>query len=175
LAKKVCSVLTNRVLFSLIPAIESIYWREASAGHSRSAYYVGKVLATFFRLCLSALHFTVFYYALASPIMSFASLFAVHLLYFYCKSCLKRSESVTSLASSNILAGIYGLASCVSMVTRREDGPLLAMIVSLIIGIFNGYGPSLSTIKSWHLEWFWRLCPGVSLQILFPLLQLLIP
>lgn len=49
------------------------------------------------------------------------------------------------------------------MLTRREDGPLLAMIVSLIIGIFGGYGPSLSTIKSWHLEWAWRMCPGVSI------------
>lgn len=47
------------------------------------------------------------------------------------------------------------------MVTRREDGPLLATIVSLIIGVFSGYGPSLSTIKIWHLEWFWRVCPGV--------------
>lgn len=48
------------------------------------------------------------------------------------------------------------------MITSREDGPLLATIVSLIIGVFGGYGPSLSTIKSWHLEWFWRVCPGVS-------------
>ena len=47
------------------------------------------------------------------------------------------------------------------MVTRREDGPILAIIVSLIIGVFGGYGPPLSTIKSWHLEWFWRVCPGV--------------
>jgi hypothetical protein len=49
------------------------------------------------------------------------------------------------------------------MLTRREDGPLLAMIVSLIIGIFGGYGPSLSTIKFWHLEWAWRMCPGVGI------------
>lgn len=55
------------------------------------------------------------------------------------------------------------------MVTSREDGPLLATIVSLIVGVFGGYGPSLSTIKSWHLEWFWRVCPGVCRhqQILF--------
>jgi hypothetical protein len=47
------------------------------------------------------------------------------------------------------------------MIASRENGPLLAMIVSLIIGIFGGYGPSLSTVKSGHLEWLWRICPGV--------------
>jgi hypothetical protein len=47
------------------------------------------------------------------------------------------------------------------MIVRREDGPLLAMIVSLIIGVFGGYGPPLYNVKEWHLEWFWRLCPGV--------------
>lgn len=123
---------------------KSIYWREASAGHSRSAYFVGKGLSTLFRLTLSALHFTVFFTVLATPLMPFGSLYAANLLYFYC---------------------IYGLACCVSMITRREDGPLLAMIVSLIIGIFGGYGPSLSTVKSWHLEWAWRMCPGVSVHV----------
>jgi hypothetical protein len=48
------------------------------------------------------------------------------------------------------------------MIVRREDGPLMAMIVCLIIGVFGGYGPPLYTVKEWHLEWFWRLCPGVS-------------
>ncbi|KAJ8120489.1 hypothetical protein ONZ43_g2814 [Nemania bipapillata] len=35
------------------------------------------------------------------------------------------------------------------------------MIVSLIIGVFGGYGPPLYNVKEWHLEWFWRLCPGI--------------
>ncbi|KAG6017517.1 hypothetical protein E4U43_000994 [Claviceps pusilla] len=58
---------------------------------------------------------------------------------------------------------IYGLASIMSMLVRREDGPLMAMIVCLIIGVFSGYGPPLYTVKEWHLEWFWRLCPGMWL------------
>ncbi len=49
------------------------------------------------------------------------------------------------------------------MIVRREDGPLLAVIASLIVGVFGGYGPPLYNVKEWHLEWFWRLCPGVSL------------
>lgn len=126
----------------MILRTEMIYWREASSGHSRSAYYTGKVVSTFFRMSLSSLHFTVFYTLLSTPLIPFGMLYAANLLYFFC---------------------IYGLAACVSVIARREDGPLLAMIVSLIIGVFGGYGPPLSTIKMWHLEWFWRICPGVMI------------
>ncbi|KAK4237658.1 hypothetical protein C8A03DRAFT_15822 [Achaetomium macrosporum] len=121
---------------------KQIYWREASSGHSRLAYYVGKVVATFPRLAISAMHFTTFYCVLATPWMPFWSMYLSNLLYFYC---------------------IYGLASIMSMLVRREDGPLMAMIVSLIIGVFGGYGPPLYLVKQWHLEWLWRLCPGIWL------------
>jgi hypothetical protein len=63
---------------------EQIYWREASAGHSRSAYFAGKVLSTFPRLCVSAIHFTTFYYVLSTPLMAFWRMYAVNLMYFYC-------------------------------------------------------------------------------------------
>jgi hypothetical protein len=66
--------------------------------------------------------------------------------------------------------GIYGLACAVSMLVSRENGTLLAMIVCLIIGIFGGYGPTLSTAKSWHLEWIWRMCLGVGISDLIWLL-----
>jgi hypothetical protein len=46
---------------------------------------------------------------------------------------------------------------------KRENGALLAMILCLIIGAFGGYAPMLSNVQSWHLEWLWRMCPGVSL------------
>ncbi|KAJ5088545.1 hypothetical protein N7456_012161 [Penicillium angulare] len=59
---------------------------------------------------------------------------------------------------------IYGLASIIAVITRREDGPLMSMIVSLIIGVFGGYGPPLSTVQSWHLQWFWYMCPGTWLS-----------
>ncbi|APA14592.1 hypothetical protein sscle_13g093620 [Sclerotinia sclerotiorum 1980 UF-70] len=120
---------------------KSVYWREAGSGHSRSAYFLGKTLSTLFRLTFSSLHFTSFYSILATPRMPFSILLIFNTLYFYC---------------------IYSLASCVSVTTRRENGPLMAVIVSLIIGVFGGYGSPLSTIKTWHLEWLWRLCPGLS-------------
>ena len=58
--------------------------------------------------------------------------------------------------------GIHGLALCVSVATHQENRSLMAMTIGLIIEVFGGYcPPPLSTIKLWHLEWLWRLCPGV--------------
>nr|OQO28977.1 hypothetical protein B0A51_03786 [Rachicladosporium sp. CCFEE 5018] len=117
-----------------------IYWRETASGHSRSAYYVGKLLSTIPRVALSSLHFTVFLGILATPLISFVDMYAANLMYFWC---------------------IYGLASFVAMVVKRENGPLLAVLASLVIGILGGVAPPLSKVKQWHLEWLWRLSPGV--------------
>lgn len=116
-----------------------IYWREAASGHSRSAYYLGKIVSIVPRILLSCLHFTAFYLLLATPRITFAHSFAVNLLYTYC---------------------IYGLASCVSMVCRREDGPLLATMASLIVAILSGASPPLSNVKGWHVLWLWDSSPG---------------
>ena len=118
---------------------KQMYKREAFVGHSPSAYYVGKVLSTLVRIPLAALHFTVFFNLLATPLMGFGRMYFANLLYYYC---------------------IYGLASIVSTVVRKEDGPLLSVMLSLITGIFCGYGPSLTLVSSWHLRWFWDICPG---------------
>jgi hypothetical protein len=117
-----------------------IYWRETASGHSRSAYYVGKLLSTLPRIALSSLHFTIFLSILATPLITFTEMYAANLMYFWC---------------------IYGLASCIAMVVKRENGPLLAVLASLIIGVLGGVAPPLSTVKTWHMEWFWRLSPGV--------------
>jgi hypothetical protein len=47
------------------------------------------------------------------------------------------------------------------MFVKREDGPLLAVLASLIIGILGGVAPPLRTVKGWHMEWLWRASPGV--------------
>ncbi|GAB7358916.1 hypothetical protein MBLNU230_g4136t1 [Neophaeotheca triangularis] len=117
-----------------------VYYRETASGHSRSAYYVGKVLSTLLRIVLSSFHFTVFFGVLATPMMRFVHMFAANVMYFWC---------------------IYGLASCVAMVSKREDGPLLAVFASLVIGILGGVAPPLSKVKSWGVEWLWRMSPGV--------------
>ena len=116
-----------------------IYLREASAGHNRFAYYLGKVMSTIPRMILANFHFTVIFYVLATPKISWGAAFIANLMYFYC---------------------IYGLASCISMITRREDGPLIATMASLIVGILSGVSPRLATVKGWHLLWLWQASPG---------------
>jgi ABC-type multidrug transport system ATPase subunit len=117
-----------------------MYWREAASGHSRSAYYVGKLLSTLSRIALSSLHFTVFLGILATPLMSFWKMYAANLMYFWC---------------------IYGLGSVVSMFVKREDAPLLAVLASLVMGVLGGVAPPLSKVKVWKMEMYWRLSPGV--------------
>ena len=35
------------------------------------------------------------------------------------------------------------------------------MLASLVIGVLGGVAPPLSRVKQWHMEWFWRITPGV--------------
>ena len=120
-----------------------IYLRESSSGHNRFAYYIGKVLSTIPRMILANFHFTVLFMLLATPKISWAGAFIANLLYFYC---------------------IYGLASCISMITRREDGPLIATMTSLVVGVISGVSPSLKTVRTWHMTWLWRASPGTWLS-----------
>ena len=120
-----------------------MYTREASSGHNRFAYYLGKVLSTLPRMILSNLHFTVPFMYLATPRISWGAAFIANLLYFYC---------------------IYGLASCISMVSKREDGPLLATMTSLIVAILSGVKPTLHEVGGWHMTWLWRSSPGTWLS-----------
>lgn len=119
-----------------------VYAREASSGHNRFAYYMGKVFSTLPRIILSSLHFTILFMYLATPRISWGAAFIANLLYFHC---------------------IYGLSSCVSMVTRREDGPLIATMASLVLGIISGVKPTLRKVNGWHMTWLWRMSPGTWL------------
>lgn len=120
--------------------------REAEAGHSRTAYFLAKVIAVFPRMILTCLHFTTLMMLLGNPIIAWGLAFVANLVYVY---------------------AIYGLASCVSMVTKREDAPLFATMISLIVGILSGAAPPLSQVKKWGLEWLWRASPGTWLAELY--------
>ncbi|OBT63398.1 hypothetical protein VE03_07124 [Pseudogymnoascus sp. 23342-1-I1] len=113
--------------------------REFHSGHSESAYFVAKVLSSLVRTSLSALHFTSYYMILATPTIAFRTFLGLALLYFYC---------------------IYGLGSIVATLTKRENGPLACLLLTIVIGIFGGYAPRLAKAKEWNLVWFWYLCPG---------------
>lgn len=121
--------------------------REAAAGHSQGAYFAAKVLATLPRMGLACLHFTVVLLFLARLVaVPWKVAFAAHLAYFWC---------------------VYGVAAVVAMVVRREDAPLLATMVSLVLGIVCGAAPSLAKVAEWRLLWLWRASPAVWLTELY--------
>ncbi|KAF7560616.1 hypothetical protein G7046_g3524 [Stylonectria norvegica] len=135
-------------LISGAPGVKSfseellLHRREAEAGHSRIAYFLAKVVSVLPRMLLGCMHFSTIILLLSGPIIPWGIAFLANLLYFYC---------------------IYGLASCISMVARREDAPLFATMISLVVAILSGASPPLSQVKTWHLEWLWRASPGVWL------------
>ncbi|KAI0871078.1 hypothetical protein GGS24DRAFT_492514 [Hypoxylon argillaceum] len=119
-----------------------LYRREAEAGHSRIAYFLAKNLSVLPRMAFACLHFSTLIFVLSTPIIPWGIAFTTNFVYFYC---------------------IYGLASVMSMIVRREDAPLLATMISLVVGILSGAAPALSKVEEWHLEWLWRLSPGTWL------------
>jgi len=46
-----------------------VYWREASVGHSKPAYFLGKTVSNFPRILVGALHFIGWYLILAETIL----------------------------------------------------------------------------------------------------------
>lgn len=120
--------------------------REAEAGHSRLSYFLAKVLATLPRMFFACLHFSVLMLCVSRLAMPWGVAFAANLAYTWT---------------------IYGMASIVSTLVKREDAPLVATMVSLILGILCGAAPSLRQVGAWHLAWLWRISPGVWLTELY--------
>lgn len=120
--------------------------READAGHSQIAYFVAKVLATMPRILCACTHFSVVLLFLGRLAVPWGVVFAANLCYFWC---------------------IYGVAGLISLLAKREDAPLLATMVSLILGILCGAAPNLAQVANWKLLWLWRMSPGVWLTELY--------
>lgn len=99
-----------------------VYWREAGAGHSPTAYFLGVATASFYRILLSAIHFSMVYHLLSAPLIGFGDLLLLTTLVFYT---------------------VYGLSAIVSMVVKRENAPLLAVVISLFAAVFGGYVETL--------------------------------
>ncbi|KAK0721273.1 hypothetical protein B0T21DRAFT_386200 [Apiosordaria backusii] len=123
-----------------------LHRREAEAGHSRVAYFLAKSVSVLPRMGMACMHFTVPLWLLSTPIMGWGLGFVANLWYFYC---------------------IFGLASGISMVVKREDAPLFATMIALIVGILSGAAPPLSSVRNWKMEWLWRASPGVWLAEIY--------
>lgn len=116
---------------------KSVYWREASAGHSPSAYYVGKTVAAVPRFVVSSLHFVAVYMLLAVPTFpGTGHFYALILLNFWC---------------------VYGVAALVSCLVSRGNANLLAVIFCIFSAALNGFGPTLRDASSWGILFLWEL------------------
>ncbi|KAI9335103.1 P-loop containing nucleoside triphosphate hydrolase protein [Obelidium mucronatum] len=102
---------------------KAVYLREHEAGHSISAYFIGKNLSTVYRIAISSAHFVSLYVLLAQPPIGTGTQYLLLALNFF---------------------GVYGMGQAVSMMVRRENAPLLAVTTSLISGVLCGFGPQLN-------------------------------
>ncbi|KAI8924958.1 hypothetical protein BC831DRAFT_512884 [Entophlyctis helioformis] len=118
---------------------KTVFWREASAGHSKFGYYAGKTVATFYRLLLSSLHYAAIYRILATPTITFPMVYPIVLLLFF---------------------GVYGVSALISMLVSRENARLLSVITNMFIAVFCGYGPTLRQAKNWGIIFIWELSPA---------------
>lgn len=113
-----------------------LFYREHASGHSALAYYVGKSISVVYRFILTSLHFTAIVYFLGTPIITFARMFTIILMLFYC---------------------VFGLSSVVSMFTRRENASLLSVVVCLFAATLCGFGPTLQDARGWGMMWLWQI------------------
>lgn len=110
-----------------------VFWREAAAGHSSSAYFIGKTLASLPRFVLSSFHFTSIYVYFAVPVFpSFFMHYAIVFLTFF---------------------GVYGIAALVSCVTSAKNANLLSVIFCIFAAACNGFGPNLTDLQDWGIPW----------------------
>ncbi|KAJ3191813.1 hypothetical protein HK101_007396 [Irineochytrium annulatum] len=112
-----------------------VYWREAASGHNKVSYYIGKSVSVLYRIALSAIHFTALYYFLAKPPVPLGYQIALIMMNFFCKFNFTQTDSDS--------ASISGMAVVVSMLVRRENASLLAIIIGLFSAVFCGFGLDL--------------------------------
>lgn len=112
------------------------FWREASAGHSRAAYMLGKFLAMLPRLTLSAIHFSSIFYVLVRPRIAYGQFFALVWVYFYCT---------------------FAVAAMISILFYKTNTALVAVIITMALTSPNGYQPSLHDLADSGLRNLWGI------------------
>lgn len=107
------------------------YWREASGGYSRLAFYLGASSGEVYRLLLTALHFAAVVYLIWQPYANFWAVFAVVLL-------------MTLLADSQ--AVMFGV------IIHPDVAPLLAVVLGVFASLVNGFPqiPGSLAFYAWY-------------------------
>lgn len=127
-----CGLAAGPAAVKVFSEERTVFWREASAGHKSLPYFLGKVVASTYRILLSSLHFATCFHILANPIFSLGVTYAIILVSYL---------------------GVYGLATTVSMIVRRENGALLSVVVCLFYSVFSGYAINLRQARNWGIAW----------------------
>ncbi|KAJ3394171.1 hypothetical protein HDU84_009491 [Entophlyctis sp. JEL0112] len=100
-----------------------VFIREFEAGHNPTAYFLGKNISVIYRVALSAAHFVgVYFYFAEAPIKPTMIYLLIFLNFF----------------------GVYGMGMILSMLLRRENATLVAVVFVLIFEALCGFGPSLT-------------------------------
>lgn len=113
------------------------YFREASSGHNKLAYFSAKILTSFYRLSLACLHFCVPFHVIVNPTIGFSKFYLmIWVLY----------------------VGIYGVSHTVSMLVPRENASLFAVLLCLIQTATAGFGISQAKAeKVYHVGWLFNM------------------
>jgi ABC-type multidrug transport system ATPase subunit len=108
------------------------YWREASAGHNRLAYFIGYTLGDLYRLVLGSLHFSLIAYLMWEPVQGFGSFFLILFLVFL---------------------NVDSQSALLSMFLRPDSAPLLSTVIAVFMGLLNGY-PGIPLINPVSYAWW---------------------
>ena len=108
------------------------YWREASAGHNKIAYFLGNSSADLYRLVLSSLHFTVVAYLMWSPYQEFGRMFLCIFL---------------------IFVAVDSQSAMLGMILNPTTAPLMASIAAVFMSLLNGY-PQIPVIGPVSYAWW---------------------
>jgi energy-coupling factor transporter ATP-binding protein EcfA2 len=129
----------------------TVYWRNAASGHSKLAYYIvrsylkqGKFFSSIYRMILASVHFTAVLFFF-SGVSTFVNQFFMVTFFFF---------------------GVYGVSNFVSMVVRRENATLLAVIITLFASVFCGYGLTIKDAKSSNIYFFWTTQFNMCKQVI---------
>lgn len=121
-------------------------------------------LARALRVHAGSLHFSALFMVLARPTSSFGALFLIAWMQFFCVYGLcmllpasqraARTRFSPTRAHRSLFPHVCVCAAAiVSMLVKRENAPLLAVIVSLVVATLCGYAPNLAQFAEWHLSW----------------------
>jgi ABC-type multidrug transport system ATPase subunit len=145
------NVMLGHLAFALLSSAASLrcmgwtyekmmFWREASSGLNRFSYFMGKNVAEFFDIVLRAIVFSLIYFYLTSPQLSFGDFLGVSLLFSWSTS---------------------GLGYLISTWLFWDDAQVACLVITLILcGFINGVNPTLESYKGGIMMYICALSPS---------------